>query len=237
MDDYVNNMMEDFPVKFNKDSKQETLAGNDLLEAGKGKLLSAEYRQIFHATVARGLYVSKRASWDIHPTITILASRVQEATESDWKKCVCMMQYLFYFKSHTGGTLSFGGDAAQVMSKKQKLNSRSSTEAELIAVDNVVTMILWTKLFMEWQGYPIEKNILYQDNKSAILLEENGRKSAGKRSRAINIRYFFITDQVEKGNVKIEYCPTDDMIADFMTKPLQGEKFCKFRDLILGPQD
>ncbi|CAJ1948653.1 unnamed protein product [Cylindrotheca closterium] len=141
------------------------------------------------------------------------------------------------FKSHTGGTLSFGGGAAQVMSKKQKPNSRSSTEAELIAVDDVVTMILWTKLFMEWQGYPIEKNILYQDNKSAILLEENGRKSAGKRSRAINIRYFFITDQVEKGNVKIEYCPTDNMIADFMTKSLQGEKFRKFRDLILGPQD
>ncbi|CAJ1941935.1 unnamed protein product, partial [Cylindrotheca closterium] len=56
------------------------------------------------------------------------------------------------FKSHTGGTLSFGGGAAQVMSKKQKLNSRSSTEAELIAVDDVVTMVLWTKLFMEWQG-------------------------------------------------------------------------------------
>ncbi|CAJ1945847.1 unnamed protein product [Cylindrotheca closterium] len=121
--------------------------------------------------------------------------------------------------------------------KEAKLNSRSSMEAELIAVENVVTMILWTKLFMEWQGYPIEKNILYQDNKSAILLEENGRKCAGKRSRAINICYFFITDQFEKGNVKVEYCPTDDMIADFMTKPLQGEKFRKFRDLILGPQD
>ncbi|CAJ1929662.1 unnamed protein product [Cylindrotheca closterium] len=124
-----------------------------------------------------------------------------------------------------------------VMSKKQKLNSRSSTEAKLIAVDDVVTMMLWTKVFMEWQGYLIKKNFLYQDNKSAILLEENGPKSVGKRSRAINIRYFFITDQVEKGNVKIKYCPTGNMIADFMTKPLQGEKFCKFRDWILGPQE
>ncbi|CAJ1947420.1 unnamed protein product [Cylindrotheca closterium] len=88
------------------------------------------------------------------------------------------------FKSHTGGTLSFGRGAAQVMSKKQKLNNRSRTEAELIAVDNVITMILWTKLFKEWQGYPIKKNILYQDNKSPILLEENGRTCTGKRSRA-----------------------------------------------------
>ncbi|CAJ1946102.1 unnamed protein product, partial [Cylindrotheca closterium] len=70
MDDYVKNMLEDFPIKFNKDSKQETPAGNNLLEAGKGKLLNAEYRQIFHTTVARGLYVSKRARLDIHPTIT-----------------------------------------------------------------------------------------------------------------------------------------------------------------------
>ncbi|CAJ1966446.1 unnamed protein product [Cylindrotheca closterium] len=157
MDDYVKNMLEDFPVKFNKDSKQETPAGNDLLEAGKGKLLNAEYRQIFHTTVARELYVSKRARFDIHPTITILALRVQEPTESDWKKCVRMMRYLFCtslyhltlsaesfqvmkwmikasfvvhpdFKSHTGGTLSFAGGAAQVMSKKQKLNSRSGTD-------------------------------------------------------------------------------------------------------------
>jgi hypothetical protein len=133
--------------------------------------------------------------------------------------------------------MSMGSGAAQVMSRKQKLVSRSSTEAELIAVDDVITMVLWTKLFLECQGYPIEKNILYQDNKSAILLETNGRKSAGKRSRALNIRYFFITDQVELGNVQIEHCPTDDMIGDFMTKPLQGEKFRKFRELILGEQD
>ena len=141
------------------------------------------------------------------------------------------------FKSHTGSIMTMGEGAMQVMSRKQKLVSRSSTEAELIAVDDAVTMVLWTRLFMEHQGYPIEQNILYQDNKSAILLETNGRKSAGKRSRAINIRYFFITDQVELGNIKIEHCPTDDMIGDFMTKPLQGEKFRKFRQMILGEQN
>ena len=75
---------------------------------------------------------------------------------------------------------------------------------------------------------------MFQDNKSAILLENNGKRSAGKRSRALNVRYFFLTDQVEKGNLSIEYCPTDLMWADFMTKPLQGEKFRKFRDEILG---
>ena len=141
------------------------------------------------------------------------------------------------FKSHTGAVMTMGSGAMQVLTRKQKLNSRSSTEAELIGVDDAITQVLWTKLFMEAQGYPIEKNILYQDNKSSILLETNGRSSAGKRSRAINIRYFFVTDQVELGNVHIEYMPTDELWGDFMTKSLQGEKFRKFRELILGDQD
>ena len=107
----------------------------------------------------------------------------------------------------------------------------------MIGVDDAMTMVLWTKLFLEAQGYDVEENVVYQDNKSAILLEKHGRKSAGKRSRALNVRYFFVTDQVEKGNVMIEYCGTEKMVADFMTKPLQGEKFKEFRKMILGDQD
>ena len=90
---------------------------------------------------------------------------------------------------------------------------------------------------MKAQGYIIEKNVLFQDNKSSILLETYGRPSAGKRSRAINIWYFFVTNQVELGNIQIEHMPTDEMWADYMTKPLQGEKFRKFRTLILGEEN
>ena len=107
-------------------------------------------------------------------------------------------------------------------------------ESELVGVDDAATMILWTKLFLEAQGYDIEKNIIYQDNKSAILLETNGKKSSSRQTRALNIRYFFITDQVEKGNAQIDHCGTDDMVGDFFTKPLQGEKFQKFWDSIMG---
>jgi hypothetical protein len=109
--------------------------------------------------------------------------------------------------------------------RKQKMNVRSSTEGELDAVDNAATMILWTKLFLEAQGYDVEKNIVYQDNKSAILLETNGKKSLGKQTGALNIRYFFITNQVEKGNAKIEHCGTNNMVGDFFMEPLQGKKF------------
>lgn len=67
-----------------------------------------------------------------------------------------------------------------------------------------------------------------------MKMEQNGRSSAGKRSRHINIRYFFISDRYKKGHLNLEYCPTDKMFADYMTKPLHGQKFNDQRDWILN---
>ena len=87
---------------------------------------------------------------------------------------------------------------------------------------------------MKAQGYEVTKNILYQDNKSSILLEKNGKASSSKRTRHISIRYFFVTDRIAKGELTVEWCPTENMIADFMTKPLQGTIFRKFRYIVMG---
>jgi hypothetical protein len=84
------------------------------------------------------------------------------------------------------------------------------------------------------QGYQVQDNVLFQDNKSMILLEKNGKALSSKRTKHINIRCFFITDRVDKGDISLVWCPTRDMIGDFMTKPLQGALFQKFRDQILG---
>ena len=72
-----------------------------------------------------------------------------------------------------------------------------------------------------------------RDNKSLILWEGNG-KSSGKRTRHINIQYFFIMDQVNMKEISIKWCPTKDMVADFMTKLLQGSHFKRLRDYIMG---
>ncbi len=130
--------------------------------------------------------------------------------------------------------MTFGQGALQTISKKQKLNTKSSTEAELVGADDAATMILWTRLFLGEQGYEVDQNILYQDNKSTILLLENGKRSSGKRTRALNIRYFFLTDQIDKKNLGVEYCPTDQMLGDYMSKPVQGSKFRGFRKSIMG---
>jgi hypothetical protein len=131
-------------------------------------------------------------------------------------------------RSHTGGTLSLGKGSVYSTSTRQKLTTKSSTEAELVAVADVLPQVLWTRYFLQEQGYAVKSATVYQDNKSAILLEENGRASSSKRTRHLNIRYFFITDRVKSAEVGITYCPTENMTGDFFTKPLQGSLFKKF---------
>jgi len=87
---------------------------------------------------------------------------------------------------------------------------------------------------MQAQGIKVTDNILYQDNRSVILLERNGRSSSTKRTKHIEIRYYYVADHIAKGDLLVVWCPTDKMIADFLTKPLQGEVFQKFRDVLMG---
>ena len=168
--------------------------------------------------MAKGLFACKRARPDIHLAITALSTRVRSPTTDDWKKLVCVMKFLngtkddmltlkvddlhaicWYvdasfavhpdFKSHSGGVMTMGEGAVMSSSSKQKLNTRSSCEAELVGADDFATQILWTKMFLEAQGYEIKENLLYQDNQSTIKLLENGKRSSGKRTRALSIRY------------------------------------------------
>ena len=104
----------------------------------------------------------------------------------------------------------------------------------MVGADDFMPAILWTRYFLLAQDYVVKDNILLQDNMSAELLEKNGKASSGKRKKHMNIRYFFITDRIKKGEVTVAWCPTDEMIGDFMTKPLQGALFTKFRDMIMG---
>ncbi len=119
-------------------------------------------------------------------------------------------------------------------STKHKLNTRSSTDGEIVAVDDLIPQILWVRLFLKAQGLAVSDNILYQDNKSVMLLETNGCASSSKRTRHIEIRHYYVADRVAKGDLRVVWCPTDEMIADFLTKPLQGKAFVKFWDLLMG---
>ncbi len=137
-------------------------------------------------------------------------------------------------KSHTGAYMTFGKGMVDGMSSAQKINTTSSTEAEVVAVHENMPRILWARYFMEAQGYPMKSSVVHQDNQSAMLLETNGKRSSGKRTRHMNIRYFFVADVQERKQITTEYCPTDEMIGDIFTKPLGGSKFRRFRNIIMN---
>jgi hypothetical protein len=135
---------------------------------------------------------------------------------------------------HTGGGLTMGQGFLIIASWKQKLNTKSLTESKLVSVNDMMPIMFWTHYFLLSQGYGIIENLLLQDNKSSILLEQNGKALSGKRTRHINIRYFFITDGVHMKEISIGWCPTKKMVADFMMKPLQGSHFRNLRNYIMG---
>ena len=122
-------------------------------------------------------------------------------------------------------------------SSKQKLNTKSSTEAELVGLSDYVPYTLWMNNFLAAQGYKIKSSKVYQDNQSAIRMETNGRNSCTGNSRHVDIRYFFVKDRVDRKEIEISYCPTESMLADFFTKPLQGTLFRTFRAVIMGHED
>jgi len=87
---------------------------------------------------------------------------------------------------------------------------------------------------MQAQGHEVRDNVMYQDNQSAMLLENNGRGSSSKRTRHINMRCFFVTDGIHKKKLRVAHCPTKEMLADCFAKPLQGALFRVLRDAVLN---
>ena len=82
---------------------------------------------------------------------------------------------------------------------------------------------------MEGQGYTIEHNIVYQDNKSTILLATNGHASSSRNTKHIRNRYFLIKDLVDRSEIEIRQEGTESMLSDVLMKPKQGSAFKKLR--------
>jgi hypothetical protein len=166
--------------------------------------LSSEKAVHFHNLVAKTLDATKQARPDTCLAIAFLTTRVRAPDKDDWKKLVHLMRYVSgthtlplilsangtgilkwwvdasfavhpNLRGHSGGGLSMGRGFPIVASSKQKLNTRSSTESKIVGADNFMPAICWTQYFMESQGYTVNDNIIYQDNKSSILLKKNGK--------------------------------------------------------------
>ena len=200
---------------------------------------------------------------DIQTAIGFLCTRVAEPKEDNWIKLKRVLQYLRGTldmvlvlgaddltdmkswvdvsygvhddcRSHTGGALSWGWGIVNTKCQKQKLNVKSSTEGEIVGVSDFLPNMIWARMFLEEQGYTIKKNTLYQDNQSSMKIILNGKRSSGTKTKHMDNRFFWIKDRLQSEGIKVEYCPTSKMIADFFTKPLQGALFRKLRDVVMG---
>lgn len=140
---------------------------------------------------------------DISPEIVNLTTEVRNPNQNEWRTLVRLMKFLKQtckdvlalcangsnaltwhvdaafavnpdFKCHMGATMTIGDGGITPISHKQGTNTRSSTKAEVVAADEIVGLMLWTNNFLESQGYLVKKNVLFQENWSAMLLEANG---------------------------------------------------------------
>jgi hypothetical protein len=228
MTNYVKCIIDEFPVELTGVTKCPWNE-NFLKIDSNAKKLNKEKARIFHTFVMKYMFLCKRDRQDIQPGIAFLTTRVSDSNENDWKKLIKIIKFLkraqdvvttitmeysktikWYIdaafgvhkdlKSRTGAIMLLGKGVVSSVSTKQKVNSRSSTEAEFIAVDDIISKLLWTKLFLENQGMEIVENIIFRDNQSAMKMELNGKASSGKRTRYFDIKYYYITDLVKKEN-------------------------------------
>jgi hypothetical protein len=236
-------------------------------------LLNEKDTDFYHRTTARLLFAAKRARPDLQVAVAYMCTRVKAPTVSDYHKLGRTIKYLrgtifmplvlgwdasrvltlsvdalFAIHnnmiSHTGAVLSLGQGALMPMSSKQKINTKSSTEAELVGVDDAMNFVVWIQLFMGEQLKTVSndsalskfmhQSVILQDNTSTIQLEKNEKQSSTKRTRHINIRYIYVTSKVKNGDVRIVYCPTKEMVPNYLIKPLQGSLFRTHRNSIMG---
>jgi hypothetical protein len=129
--------------------------------------------------------------------------------------------------------LIFGQGAVPSSSNKMKCNTKISTETELILFANKLVDVIWMRYFIECQGYDIDEYVVFQDNMSTLLLEKNGCISSSKWTKHIKANYFLIKDYYSAGEIDVKFCHTDEMWADILTKPLQGQNVMDMRAAFL----
>ena len=188
-----------------------TPATSYLFKVRESPALSEARADSFHSVTAALLFISRRCRLDIHTAVGFLTTRVSYPTEDDWAKLRRVLQYLRGTidlvltlggddmitkmkswvdvsygvhddcKSHTGGAISFGWGVLLTKCQKQKLNTKSSTEGEIVGLSDFLPNMIWATMFLQEQGFILKENILYQDNQSAIKIEKNGKRSSGQK--------------------------------------------------------
>jgi hypothetical protein len=217
----------------------------------------------FASRLMAAMFSGKRSRPDTLTVLSILATRIQTANATDMECLRHVYKYLNNTKhlgltfrptsmeltywvdaayglhhdtrGHGGIMVTFGYANAPVFAKssKLKLHTRSSTETELVTLDEGFMHLLWFRQVIEFMGYKQHPAIMYQDNKSTIIVCESGHSKNGKLKH-MAIRYYFIHGQLERNIAALRYCKSSDMVADLLTKPLAAPQFKALRAKMLN---
>ena len=232
---------------------RKTPACNNLFASGSSQKLAPKELESFHTVVAKLLYLTLRARPQVGVAVAYLTTRVTCANKDDVSKLERVLMYIngtkenkltlscagelrvygkvdVAFGSHEDGKSQTGivhtiGEDATVMAKsqKQKMVGKDSTEAELIGLTDAVDGVMRLDEFMREQGHAMDLPLIYQDNQSTISLVTKG---GGKyRSVHLRVRQCRIKEMIDTCKMLIGWLETGNMVADSMTKPLQGSLF------------
>ncbi|TPX72070.1 hypothetical protein CcCBS67573_g05920 [Chytriomyces confervae] len=134
-------------------------------------------------------------------------------------------------KSRSGHVFMMANAAVTWYSKKQPVVALSSTEAEYYALSETVKEALWIRQLLDEVGVKLnDSTTIHQDNMSTMAIALNPIQH--QRVKHMDVKVHFLHDHLEKQDVKIVYCPTEDMVADIMTKALPQRLHCKFTRLL-----
>lgn len=134
--------------------------------------------------------------------------------------------------STTGFLLLLGNSPIMWYSGKQNMVTTSSTEAEYVALSHAAKEVTYIRNLLESIQFPQPTTIIYGDNQGALFLGDNPKTSS--RTKHIDIKFHHIRELTENNFVKLVYIQTKQMIADVLTKPLDGPKFNSFLDVLLN---
>ena len=184
------------------------------------------------------LFATKRARADTGPAISYLTARGIETDEDDWSKLAHLMKHIrvtlkillkigangtgvlkwridgsyrvhLNMRGHSGDGLCMGRGFPISASTKQNLNTRSSTETELVRINYFMPGIIWTRNFLEAQEYGVREKSSFKTTEVQCFWKKNGKASSGKRTKHINIRYFLL--QTESRRKKCQWTGVQPM--------------------------
>ena len=136
-------------------------------------------------------------------------------------------------KGQSAYGFTLGSGMFLVKSNKQKSVGKSSTGAEIIAIDDAACEAVHQMNLINAAGFKCNKCVMHEDNESAIKIVTGGIETM-KRTKFMRVRIANVREIINENGVELKYCPTENMPVDILTKPIGGMRFKTLRDVMLG---